>query len=373
MIEVLWHGRGGQGAFTAARLLGAAASLADGRYALAFPSFGPERRGAPMRAFTKLSDAPIGDRSAITQADYVIYLDDTLLGEGWEDELKPGGVVLINSVQTFDDNRILAIDADGISADILGRPIPNTVFLGALSALCDQLKREDVQEAIRQYMPEKLHAKNSAIVDAAFHQVVECVDETVSAAHHPVQSVSATSCPERSAQREVEGPRAATAEARAVGTVEDPSTPHLRCSAQDDKPVRPSVHIPTLRTDELDPTSYARTTCFEAGYLVAKNAGWRNIRPVVDLSACTGCLQCYLYCPDGTIYKVPSACQSAETLADVIQPARNQTFVAIDYDFCKGCGICARMCKFGAIAMISEKEALAAETAGDRESEASAR
>ena len=52
MIEVLWHGRGGQGAFTAARLLGAAASLSEGRYALAFPSFGPERRGAPMRAFT---------------------------------------------------------------------------------------------------------------------------------------------------------------------------------------------------------------------------------------------------------------------------------------------------------------------------------
>ena len=63
MIEVLWHGRGGQGAFTAARLLGAAASMADGRHALAFPSFGPERRGAPMRAFTKMADAPIGDRT----------------------------------------------------------------------------------------------------------------------------------------------------------------------------------------------------------------------------------------------------------------------------------------------------------------------
>ena len=63
MVEVLWHGRGGQGAFTAARLLGAAASLGEGKYALAFPSFGPERRGAPMCAFTKMDDAPIGPYS----------------------------------------------------------------------------------------------------------------------------------------------------------------------------------------------------------------------------------------------------------------------------------------------------------------------
>ena len=80
----IWHGRGGQGAFTAARLLGAAASLAEGRFVLAFPSFGPERRGAPIRAFTKMDDAPIGDRSASAQADFVVYLDDTLLDEDWQ-------------------------------------------------------------------------------------------------------------------------------------------------------------------------------------------------------------------------------------------------------------------------------------------------
>lgn len=173
MIEVLWHGRGGQGAFTAARLLGAAASLADGRYALAFPSFGPERRGAPMRAFTKMSDAPIGDRSAVVQADFVVYLDETLLASAWEDELKPGGRVLVNSAQRFDDERIVAIDADGISSAILGRPIPNTVFLGALSVLSDRVEPDAVKEAIRQYMPPKLHDKNIAVVDAA-RQALGC-------------------------------------------------------------------------------------------------------------------------------------------------------------------------------------------------------
>lgn len=128
IIEILWHGHGGQGAFTAARLLGAACSFADGRYALAFPSFGPERRGAPMRAFTKLDRKPVGDRSAVSQADIVIYLDNTLFGEGWEAELKEGGKVLVNTQETFDDPRVVSIDADGISAAILGRVIPNTVL-----------------------------------------------------------------------------------------------------------------------------------------------------------------------------------------------------------------------------------------------------
>ena len=226
MIEILWHGRGGQGAFTAARLLGAAASLDDGRHALAFPSFGPERRGAPMRAFTKLSDEPIGDRSAVAKADYVIYLDDTLLGEGWENELKPGGVVLVNSVRVFDDRRIVALDADGISAAVLGRSIPNTVFLGALSALCDRVSVENVQEAIRQYMPAKLHAKNIAIVDAAREAMGE------------VQ-----------AAREVEGAHAAPAESA-------PSLTACGGSAQDDVVVspRPASRIPTLRSADLDPS-----------------------------------------------------------------------------------------------------------------------
>ena len=75
MIEILWHGRGGQGAFTASRLLGASYVLAENSYALAFPSFGPERRGAPIRAFTKLDDRPIGNRSEVKLADFSIFLD----------------------------------------------------------------------------------------------------------------------------------------------------------------------------------------------------------------------------------------------------------------------------------------------------------
>ena len=102
--------------------------------------------------------------------------------------------------------------------------------------------------------------------------------------------------------------------------------------------------IPTLRDTCLDPAVFARTTCFEAGHLVSKNAGWRSVRPVLDEAACTRCLLCYMQCPDGTIYKV----------AD--EDARGDIRLAVDYDFCKGCGVCAKACRCGAISMVPEHE-----------------
>ncbi len=362
MIEILWHGRGGQGAFTAARLLGAACSMAPGRHALAFPSFGPERRGAPMRAFTKLDDRPIGDRSASTRADFVIYLDETLFAPGWEDELKPGGRVLVNSARTWDDPRVTAIDADGISTEVLGRAIPNTVFLGALATLCDEVRAEDVCEAIRQYMPEKLHAKNLAVVERVLAEkdawgagCVEAAGESACVGNHAPASgdtptrgntpICTTATPNASAQV-----------ARLEYLTSD-TTPQAHASA--DAPKSPSAVapspalfgcdgaprvIPTLRDTHLDPAVFARTTCFEAGHLVSKNAGWRSVRPVLDEAACTRCLLCYMQCPDGTIYKV----------AD--EGARGGIRLAVDYDFCKGCGVCAKACRCGAISMVPEHE-----------------
>ena len=325
MIEVLWHGRGGQGAFTAARLLGAASSLRDGRYALAFPSFGPERRGAPMRAFTKMADEPIGDRSAVSKADFVVYLDDTLFGDGWEEELKPGGVAVVNTTRAFDDSRIVAIDASGISQAELGRPIPNTALLGALCAVCDRVSADDVKAAIEGYMPRKLHDANKRVVDVAA--------SAVSAA----QSGDAVGAP--AVSRETAGAKAGASPVR---------------QAVDQPVSRDGAQVPTLFDAALDPADFARTTCFAGGYLVAKNAGWRNKRPVVSAEKCTGCLQCYLYCPDGTI--VRQACRPADG-ADAARAAGAP--IAIDYDFCKGCGVCASVCRFGALAMIPESEATA--------------
>jgi len=76
-------------------------------------------------------------------------------------------------------------------------------------------------------------------------------------------------------------------------------------------------------------------TSFEAGYLVSVNSGWRSIRPFIDNAKCVGCEQCYLYCPDGVIS---------------IKDGK----AAIDYDFCKGCGICAKICRIGAVRMEEE-------------------
>ena len=168
MTEIVWHGRGGQGAFTAARLLGAAYTLrGDGGYALAFPSFGPERRGAPIRAFTKLDVQPIGDRSEVEKGDYSIFLDDTLFTKAAFSELKPEGIILLNTKQPMDDSRVIAIDGDAIAAEILKIPITNTVMLGTLAAVFRGITLADIEEAIRQYMPEKLHTKNIAAVTAA--------------------------------------------------------------------------------------------------------------------------------------------------------------------------------------------------------------
>ena len=313
MIEVLWHGRGGQGAFTAARLLGAAASLDDKRYALAFPSFGPERRGAPMRAFTKIDTVQIGDRSAVSKADFVIYLDGTLLAPGWERELKPGGICLVNTADALDDPRLLAIDADGLATELLGRPIPNTVFLGALAQLADCVDRESVEEAIRQYMPAKLHKGNIKVVEHAIALV---------------QQADVVGHAEATAGESAGQPGAATE-----------TVTGLHRSAHSS-----AAHMPQLFATAPEPSAYAETTCYTAGYLTQVNAGWRNVRPVLDADACTGCLQCYLYCPDGAIFKV-----AGQNKAGVS--------VDIDLDFCKGCGVCAAACKFDALSMAPEANA----------------
>ena len=168
MIEILWHGRGGQGAFTAAKLLGAAFSLkSDNSYSIAFPSFGPERRGAPIRAFTKLDTKPIGNRSEIGKADYILFLDDTLFTESALDDLKDGGKIILNSKRIPSSERIIAIDGDQIAKDILRMPITNTIMLGALTAVTDALDIAQVEQAIEGYMPKKLHEKNKAAARAA--------------------------------------------------------------------------------------------------------------------------------------------------------------------------------------------------------------
>lgn len=172
MIEILWLGRGGQGAFTSAKLLGAAyASTGEEKYALAFPSFGPERRGAPVRAFTKLSDRPILDRSETEKADYIVILDETLYSNNLHRILKESGRMILNS-GTVSGNDIISLDADSIAKE-LRLPVVNTIMMGALSAISDIVSTDDIIFAIENYMPKKLHEKNINAVKAAVGEVLK--------------------------------------------------------------------------------------------------------------------------------------------------------------------------------------------------------
>lgn len=328
MIEIIWHGRGGQGAFTAARLLGTAATLKDGLFALAFPSFGPERRGAPMRAFTKIANHPIGDRSVVTKADFVIYLDETLVGDTWCDELKPSGKVLVNTANTqrFNDERIIPFNANELSRTYLGRELPNTALLGALSALMDDVTQEQLLAAVEISMNPKLVAKNQEVVQAASQAMSAYLTDEVSF--------------------NINEQRVDEASARGVNFPDVSEDVNLSLVGVSQAPRQP-VRIPTLEQDELLPEDFAVNTCFKAGHLDHNNAGWRSVRPVVNKVQCSGCLQCYLYCPDGAIYTVAKD--------------DKRCTVAIDYGFCKGCGICVKECRFNALVLVSEQAALSVE------------
>lgn len=176
MTEILWHGRGGQGAFTAAKLLGAS-YIGDNKYSLAFPSFGPERRGAPILAFTKLDNKAIGDRSQIKKADYVVFLDDTLFSASALKEIKAGGKIIVNTKKTekelkeiagTSEDSFVAFDGDSIAKEFLGIPVSNTALLAVLAKISGLISKEEIIKAIGLYMNPKLAAKNTPLVEAIF-------------------------------------------------------------------------------------------------------------------------------------------------------------------------------------------------------------
>ena len=167
MKEITWYGRGGQGAFTGSRILGAAAMF-EGFRALAFPSFGPERRGAPIRAFTKIAVNEIADRSVIKKSDYIIVLDDTLYNFELLDKLKENGRLLINTKIdsiAFGDKRVVSFDVSGEAVKILKKPIVNVGILGILLNLDKDITKENVEKAIREYMPAKTVEKNMILLE----------------------------------------------------------------------------------------------------------------------------------------------------------------------------------------------------------------
>ncbi|MDR0426974.1 MAG: 2-oxoacid:acceptor oxidoreductase family protein [Dysgonamonadaceae bacterium] len=173
IIEIRWHGRGGQGSFTASKLLGEAASLHGGKYALAFPSFGPERRGAPVLAFTKIADKKIQDRSEVKQCDYIVVLDETLFNEAFLYDLKPEGRIIINTgtpekYKHIDGNKLSLINASDLAQTVLSRPVTNTVMIGALAGATAVISLQSLLAAATNYFKGELLVKNMEAIKQAF-------------------------------------------------------------------------------------------------------------------------------------------------------------------------------------------------------------
>ena len=178
MKEIIIHGRGGQGSLVLAQFM-AIAALENGKYGQAFPFLGGggERRGKPIMAFCRLDDQPIRVRSRITEPDYVIVQDATILKEvDVQKGLKADGLVLINTDKDLSSlglktNNVLATSAEKLARRILGRPIINTALLGTFAGVSGELSLESVLKAVRSKFPGELGEKNARIVAESYRQV----------------------------------------------------------------------------------------------------------------------------------------------------------------------------------------------------------
>ena len=173
MIEIRIHGRGGQGNVAAAELLSIAA-FRGGKFAQAFPSFGAERIGAPVQAFVRIDDKKIRTREDVRSPDYLIVQDEFLMDTvPVLDGLKPDGMIVVNSDKPPEELYIKTtatvetIPATEIALEIIGRPIPNAVMIGAFCSITGLINLDAVREAIMEKFPGKVGENNVAALERA--------------------------------------------------------------------------------------------------------------------------------------------------------------------------------------------------------------
>jgi len=169
LIEVRWHGRGGQGAKTAAQFL-AEAALDSGKFIQAFPEYGPERAGAPMRAYTRISEKAINIHSGVTNPDAVVVIDPTLLTPEVLEGLPKDGVLVVNSTESaadirkklgYNSGKVAVVDATKIALDTIKTPMTNTPMLGALLKVVPVVTLESIQDKIKNKFIKKLGDKST--------------------------------------------------------------------------------------------------------------------------------------------------------------------------------------------------------------------
>ena len=185
MFAVRIHGRGGQGAVTAAEMLSVAA-FDEGRHAQAFPTFGSERTGAPVVSFCRIDDRPIRLREPVTDPDALIVQDPTLLHQvNLFAGLRPDGYLLVNTsgeladlglgeiVERLPAGHAVAVPATALAREHLGRPLPNAALLGGFAALTRQISMRSVADAIRERFAGDVGAGNVRAAEAAYQHVRE--------------------------------------------------------------------------------------------------------------------------------------------------------------------------------------------------------
>ncbi len=184
LTEIRWHGRGGQGAKTAATMV-AEVALEEGKFSQGFPEYGPERMGAPIRGYTRIASKPIRLHCPITAPDVVVVLDASLIGaEDMTDGLKPDGAIIVNTHESPADVRkklgiahgkVYTVDATRIAIDEIGRPIPNTPMIGALIRVSGIMQLDtvyhDIEKKFLKKLGERVVQGNINAVKRAYEEV----------------------------------------------------------------------------------------------------------------------------------------------------------------------------------------------------------
>lgn len=185
MIEIRWHGRGGQGAKTASLLL-ADAAFNTGKYIQGFPEYGPERMGAPITAYNRISDTPIRIHSNIYEPDYVVVVDDSLIGAvDVTSGLKDNGAIVINTNEDIDSLRkklngfsgkLYTIDASKISLECLKANFPNTAMLAAVVNITKIMSKEELVDNMKDAFSHKF-AKKPEVIEPNMEALLRGYDE----------------------------------------------------------------------------------------------------------------------------------------------------------------------------------------------------
>ncbi len=187
MIEIRWHGRGGQGAKTASLLL-ADIAFNTGKYIQGFPEYGPERMGAPITAYNRIDDKPIRLHSNVYEPNFVVVVDDTLINVvDVTKGIKEGGAILVNSSKSIEDIRksldgfsghIYSIDASKISMESIGKNFPNTSLLSAVVKIINLMSKEELEKNMLESFKHKFITKPE-VIEPNMLAVMRSYDEVI--------------------------------------------------------------------------------------------------------------------------------------------------------------------------------------------------